>query len=296
MKIVPLPGPGDRHRLGAIGLAIVGFGLFSVSDCIIKLMSAHYTLAQMVFFNALFAMIPILGLAAFHGGASALVTRRPMVQLVRGLCGMTIGLGAYYAFGRMPMADVYAILFAAPLIIAGISAVFLRERLDRWEWTAVLVGFAGVLEMLRPSGDSFNEGAVAAFVGAMAFAGSALIVRHYGRHEQPASFPFYGCVLGVTVMGCLLPWYWVTPTWADLGLNAAGGLSAGAGLSCMLNAFRLAPPPIVAPFQYSQMVWGLVFGWLMFGDVPGLDLLLGAAVVVGSGLFLLMYERRRSRS
>lgn len=281
------------QRLTAIGLALAGFALFSVNDAMIKHLAATYSVPQMVFFNALFAMIPIGLLAWRRGGRRGVATKRPLAQLVRGFVGMSIGLSAFYAFTRMSMADVYAIIFAAPLIIAALSALFFKEKLDGPGWGAVVAGFVGVLMMLRPEGDNFNEGAFAALWAAVAFALSGLIVRHWGRDEPPASFPFYGCVVGVAAMGPLLPWHWRMPTPADLALIAGCGVVAGTGLCCMLNAFRLAPPPVVAPFQYTQMLWGVLFGALFFGDLPDISLLAGAAVVIAAGLFVLRREGRR---
>lgn len=277
-----------------MGLAIAAFALFSVSDALIKHLATIYSLPQMVFFNVLFALIPILILAWRRGGLRGLRTRRPVAQVLRGLCGISISLGAFYAFTRMSMADVYVILFAAPLVIAALSAVFFNERLDRAGWAAVLTGFAGVLLMLHPQGQGFNEGALAALAAAAAFAGSALIIRHWGREEEPASFPFYGCLTGLALMGSCLPWVYIPPPFPDLALMALAGVVAGTGLCCLLNAFRLAPPPLVAPFQYTQMVWGVLLGWLFFGDRPDWDLAAGSVVVIGSGLFLLLRERRRA--
>jgi drug/metabolite transporter (DMT)-like permease len=290
----PLLGSEERsRRLAAIGLAVAAFALFSVNDALIKHLAARYPLPQMVFFNALFALIPIVAFGLWRSGRQGLATRRPVVQVFRGFLGLSIAFGAFFAFTRMALADVYAILFAAPLIIAALSALFFKEKLDAPGWGAIVVGFGGVLMMLHPSGDSFNEGAFAALWASVAFSLSALIVRHWGRGEPPASFPFYGCLVGAAVMGVFLPWWWTPPQPADFALIAGCGVVAGCGLCCMLNAFRLAPPPVIAPFQYTQMLWGVLFGAVFFGDFPDADLLFGAGVVAAAGLFVLHRERRR---
>lgn len=283
---------GDR-RVAAVGLAVAGFALFSVGDAFVKHLSAGYPVPQLFFFNALFALIPILVLARRDGGRRQLATRRPLVQLIRGVLGMTVGLGAFHAFSHLPMADVYAILFAAPLLTAGVSALFFGEKLDGAGWLAVLAGFGGVLITLRPSGDSYDTDALAALIAAAAFTGSGLVIRHWGREETPASFPFYGCLLGVVTMGAVLPFVFVPPTFQDLVLFLVGGLCAGSGLCCMLNAFRLAPAPLVAPYHYSQMIWGVIAGLLVFGDEPTPAMALGSAIIIACGLYLLLRERRR---
>ncbi len=195
------------------------------------------------------------------------------------------------------MADVYAILFAAPLIIAVLSALFFNEHLDRGRWIAVLIGFAGVVVMLRPTGEGLaNIGVLGAVVGAFSYSLSGLIIRNYGRHESAAAFPFYGNLVILSVMAPILPFVWTPPTLADFALMACSGLVGGTALICLLNAFRLAPAPVVAPFQYTQIVWGVLIGYTAFGDLPDGTLIVGAAVVIGSGLYLLDRERRRIRA
>lgn len=281
-------------RLAAIGLALTAFALFSVNDALMKLLSARYPLPQIIFFNALFAMMPVVAFGLWRDGLRGLSTRRLWAQIARGCLGASVGFSAFFALSRMPMAEVYAILFAAPLVIGALSAVIFKEKLDRRSWTAVIAGFGGVLLMLRPESDSFNVGALAALWAAVAFSLSALIVRHWGRDEPPASFPFYGCIVGLAVNGPLLPLVWVPVADADMTLIAATGVVAGTALCCMLNAFRLAPPPLTAPFQYSQMLWGVLFGALFFGDYPDAELLLGGGVVVAAGFYLFRRERRQS--
>lgn len=274
-------------RRRGIGLVLVGFFFFSVADALMKHLSGTYPLPQTVFFNALFGLVPILVLAAVRGGARALATRRPLVQALRGLLGLATGYGAFFAFSRMPMADVYAILFSAPILVSALSAVVFGERVGRARWLAILTGFAGVLVMLRPDGVVIDMGALGALGSAVCFALSALLVRHWGRTETAASFPFYGNLLALVLLGPMLPVVHVAPGAGDFALMAATGLSAGVALICVISAFRIAPSPVVAPFQYSQIVWGVLFGVVVFGDRPDAVLLAGAAVVIGSGIFLL---------
>lgn len=289
-------GADGRAHLRGIGLIVTAFALFSVTDALMKHLSGLYALPQTVFFTTLFGMIPILGLAFWQGGLRTLATRRPGVQVLRSVFGVSAGYFTFYAFTRMPIADVYAILFTAPLIIAALSALLFRERIDGRRWAAILAGFAGVLTMLRPTGDIIDPGALAAFASALCFAGSALVLRHLGRDETAPSFPFYGNLLAIVVLLPVLPFVFVLPGPADFALMAASGLTSGTALCCLLTAFRIAPGPVVAPFQYTQMVWGVLFGWLVFGDVPGPRLLAGGAVVIAAGLYLLRREASAARA
>ncbi|MBP2311029.1 DMT family transporter [Azospirillum soli] len=287
---------GDRRtNLRAIGIILVGFVGLAITDALMKFLSGSYQLPQTVFFNALFSLVPIAGFALWQGGPRMLATRRPGLQLLRGLLGLGSGYGAFFAFARMPLADVYAILFSSPLIITVLSALFFRERVDARRWLAVLVGFGGVLVMLRPTEAIIDTGAMGAIVSALCFSSSALLVRHWGRQETTASFPFYGNLLAVLLLGPVLPQVYIPPAPQDWALMALCGLSAGVALLCLLTAFRIAPSPVVAPFQYSQIVWGVLIGLVVFGDVPSPWLALGTAIVVGSGLYLLRREAEAAR-
>ncbi len=283
-------GARRRGHLRAIGLATLGFGLFSAGDAIMKMLSAGYPLPQTVFFNALFSMIPIVALALASGGPRMLGTRRPGLHLLRGALGLATGYAGYFAFSHMPMADVYAILFAAPLLITLLSALVFKERVDGRRWLAVLAGFAGVLLMSRPTAGIVDVGALGAVACALCYASSALVIRHWGRTETSLSFPFYANLLALPVLGALLPAVYVPPTAGDLAVMAVGGVVSGVALTCILTAFRIAPSPVVAPFQYTQMLWGVLFGFLLFGDAPEPRLAIGGAVVIGSGLYLLRRE------
>lgn len=285
-------GGGVRGNLRGIGLILVGFALFSVTDALMKHLTGSFPLPQTVFFLALFSLVPIVGLALAQGGLRTLGTRRPGVQLLRGVLGMTAGYTAFFAYSRMPIADAYAILFSSPLIIAALSAVVFREKVDARRWAAIIIGFGGVLIMLRPTEAVANVGAFGALASALCFSLSAIVVRHWGRSETAPSFPFYGNAMGLLVLAPVLPFVYVEPTMGDVVLMALCGISAGTALTCLLTAFRIAPGPVVAPFQYTQMLWGVLFGWLVFGDRPGPQLLAGAGIVIVSGLYLLHREAR----
>lgn len=278
-------------NLRAIALIVTAFALFSVVDSLMKHLTATYPLVQAVFFNAVFSLIPIVGFALAHGGPRMLATRRPGVQALRGIVGAMAGLGAFFAFSRMPMADVYAILFASPLVITALAGPMLGEHVGPRRWAAVLVGFAGVLFMLRPSG-TMNAGALGAVVSAVCFALSALIVRRQGMAESAPSWPFYGNMLVMSLLLPVQPFVWVTPSPADLPFLIGTGLVAGTALLCLMAAFRMAPGPVVAPFQYTQMLWGVLYGALIFGDAPDPSMALGAGIVILSGLYILRRETR----
>ena len=284
-------GATVNANLRGIGLIVVAFALFSVVDSLMKHLTATYPLVQAVFFNASCSLIPITGYALLTGGRRMLATRRPGVQLLRAMTGTGAGVGAFFAFSRMPMADVYVILFSAPLIITALSGPLLGEPVGIRRWAAVLVGFAGVVFMLRPTEAVVDVGAIGALVSAVCFSLSALIVRRMGQSETAPSWPFYGNLFTLSLLIPLQPFVWVPPAVADLPLLIGTGLVGGTALLCLFAAFRMAPGPVVAPFQYTQMLWGVLYGLFIFGDVPDPSLALGAGVVIASGLYILRQEK-----
>lgn len=273
-------------------LIVTGFALFSVSDALLKHLAGGYHLLQPVFFNALFSLVPIVAFALLQGGPRMLATKRPGVQALRGLCGVAAAFGAFFGFQYMPMADVYAILFTSPLIITALSGPVLGERVDARRWAAVVVGFVGVVVMLRPGEAPLNVGILGAVVGALGYSLSGMIVRRYGTSETAASYPFYGNLIGTLLVLPAQPFIFVMPTPFDFALMVACGVIAGLALLCMLGAFRIAPAPVVAPFQYTQMLWGVLLGMLIFGDMPSPWLAVGGGIVVASGIYLLRREAK----
>lgn len=280
----------DKTASG-IMLAIGAFAFFSVMDVLVKLLSARYSVPQIIFFNCVFSMMPILAYAAMTGGIYNNVrTTRMRMHLMRSCIGVVGGMSGFYAYSRMPIADAYALAFAAPLFITALSVPILKEQVGWRRWTAVGVGFAGVLVMLRPGAGVVDIGAFAALGGAFCYSVNMLIARRMRGTEKPVSFAFYSTLTSLVVSAGILPLVWVAPTAGDIGLHAAAGLIAGGSVIALLTAFRQAPAAVVAPFQYSQMIWGVLSGYLIWGFVPDVWLGVGAAIVIGSGLYILYRE------
>jgi drug/metabolite transporter (DMT)-like permease len=284
-----------RPSAAALGIAaaFVAFALFTMMDTVVKWMSAGYPLHQIVMTNALVALVPVLALVARAGTWQVLATRRPLLHLVRGLIGVGGAYGAFFAYSRMPLADAYAILFASPLFITALSAALLKEPVGWRRWTAVAVGFAGVLVMLRPGAGVVGLGALGALVGSLSFSSGVLLVRWAGRRESALAFVFYTNLVIAFGGASLLPTGFVAPALPDLGLMIVAGLLNGTAMLLVVSAFRWAPAAVVAPFQYTQMLWGVLLGYLVWGDVPDRALLLGGGIVIASGLYILHRETLR---
>ena len=278
-----------------VGFGALAFGLFSLMDALVKWLSASYPVPQILVCNALFALVPVGVLVARRGGLYQLRTRRLGLHLLRGLLGTTGGFLAFYAFSRLPLADAYAIIFATPLLITALSVPILGEAVGWRRWSAVLVGFLGVLVMLRPGMAPIGVGSVAALGAACASACAILLVRRLSVTETTTSIAFYSNLTAVTLIAILFSPTFIAPSLGDLALMAASGLIGGTALLVLIAGYRRSPAALVAPFQYTQMLWAIALGALIWGDVPEPAMLVGASIVAASGLFILYRETALGR-
>jgi drug/metabolite transporter (DMT)-like permease len=278
-----------------LGLGALAFGLFSMMDALVKWLSATYPVPQILVCNALFALVPVGAMVVRRGGLPQLRTRRLGLHLLRGLLGTTSGFLAFHAFSRLPLADAYAIIFATPLLITALSVPILGETVGWRRWSAVVVGFVGVLVMLRPGAAPIGPGSLAALGAACASACAILLVRKLSVTETTPSIAFYSNLVAVLLIGALFGTTFAMPSLPDLMLMAASGLIGGSALLILIAAYRRSPAALVAPFQYTQMLWAIILGALIWSDLPEPIMLVGASIVAASGLFILHRETTLGR-
>jgi drug/metabolite transporter (DMT)-like permease len=283
---------GPRHG-AAIGLTLIAFVLFTGMDSCIKLLSGRYHTVHIACLNALFALLPLLAAAAWGGGLHRLRTRRLPLQALRGLCQASGVPLTFFAYSLMPLADAYALLFTMPLIITALSVPLLGEPVGARRWGAVVVGFLGVLIVLRPGSGLIGLGTIAALSGALMNAFAMMILRQVGATDNTEAAAFYGNLVFLIVMALALPFVLILPAPEDLALSALGGTFGGTAYLLLAHAYKRAPAALVAPFQYAQMPFALVAGYLLFGNRPQPMMLIGAAVVIASGLYILHRETVR---
>ncbi len=291
-------GPA-RQRAGlGIALRVAAMALFAVMSAIIKWCGGHgVPVFQMIFFRNAFAFVP-LGLYIWRTtGPSVLITRRPLGHLARasiGLVGMTC---SFSAVQYLPLTAATALSFASPLFMTALSAPILHEKVGPHRWSAVAVGFIGVLIMVRPDPGQMNlVGAAFALSGAMAAAGAMVTIREIGKTERGPTIVFYFTLGGAVVGLASLPFGWVMPSPAILGLLIFMGLVGGLGQMLMTEALRVAPVGVVAPFDYIQLVWASLIGFSVWGETPQITTLIGAIVVAASGGYILWRELRATRA
>ena len=289
-----LPRSAAARQNGAgIASMLLAVLLYGLMDALIKIAAGRYPVIEVVFFRSLFALIPLAFLILRSGGWRALATRQPKLQAVRAIVGFTSLVCFFDAFALLPLADVVAIGFAAPMFITALSVPLLGEQVGWRRWSAVVVGFAGVIVMVRPGSGLVELGALVALAGTLTYALSIIIIRRLSTTDSSAPTVASFTCLSVLGAGAVLPFYWVAPTPADWLLLAATGLLGGTGQIAFTRAFALAPPVIVAPFDYANMLLATALGYLIWGNVPTLAVWIGAVLVIGSGLYIVYREALR---
>jgi drug/metabolite transporter (DMT)-like permease len=220
---------------------------------------------------------------------------RPWLQLLRVMLS-TIEVAAFFlATVYLPLADVITYYLAGPIFVTALSAIFLREQVGWRRWSAVLIGFCGVLLALRPSSQTISWPAIIALSGSLSFALLMLITR--SLRATPDIVLASSQFTGTFVLGALMsPFGWVTPSLGSLGLFATAGIISVSALLCVNRSLKLAPASAVAPYQYSMIVWAVLFGYFVFGDVPQPATIIGAAIIVGAGLYIFLRERELGRA
>lgn len=314
--MVDIASPISSPRSGAAGVPylIAGIAVFSVQDLILKLLSGAYPLYEAMILRSLTAAPLLLLLAHLNGGIGTLWTPGWRRMLLRGFLLFASYAAFYLAIASLPLATTIALFFTAPLFITVLSVPLLGEHVGPRRWFAVLVGFAGVIFMVRPGSDVFDWAALLALVAGLAYAVSMVTARRMGTTETAPALAFWGnvaflaCALVLAAVFAsgdyageshpslgFLTRGWVTPTLRDLGLMMLCGFIAAAGLTLLTQAYRMSPSSVVAPFEYSAMIWGVLWGWLFWGQLPDAEGWTGIVIIVSAGLYVLYREGRQAR-
>jgi S-adenosylmethionine uptake transporter len=279
---MPTTRPGTAG-LGVI-LYLVGVGLFSVNDALGKWLVADYGVGQLMMLRSIGAAV-VLAPIVMALRVNLIDPRQAPLQILRILIAAVDTFAFYYATRFMPLADVMTFYMATPLIVTALSAPLLGEKVERFRWIAVLIGFAGVVIALRPSPQMFSWAAPLALFGATMFALSQTITRELRRtHWLPlVLWQFVGSGL---IGAATVPWAWTTPSLFDVGLMFLVGVVSMTCFIFITRALALARAAVLAPLQYSAILWAAIMGWLVWRDAPTLPIILGNAIIIGSGLFV----------
>jgi drug/metabolite transporter (DMT)-like permease len=313
-RLLAPAGPIDRPLHG-IGFILVGASVFPVQDVLIKGLSGGYAVLEIVFVRSVVSLGLFAWLLRWEHGPATFPIQRPWLHAVRGCLGLVSFTTYYMAIAALPLATVTAVAFAAPLFVTALSALALGEPVDRRRWGAVLVGFLGVLVVLRPGAAAFEPAALLAVVSALCYAISQTITRQLGRTDSGATIVLTSTLVALVVAAAsgllaggggrgpdlhpslaFLVRGWVWPPWGALGRMAVCGLISAVGIYCLTQAYRVAPASSVAPFEYVMIGWAVLWGYVFWGDVPGPATLIGVATTVAAGVYVLQHQARSARA
>ncbi|MFW5679394.1 MAG: DMT family transporter [Pseudomonadota bacterium] len=290
-SVLPAPSSG----VAGIPWALLAFGAFATNDAIVKVTSSVLPVMQVAFFVTLGSLVPVLFVIWWEGGFRRFWPSVPGLVALRAIFAATSALLAFSAFARLPLADVYALIFTIPLWVTVLSVPVLGEQVGWRRLSAVVVGFLGVLVMVQPGEAALGLGHLMAAGCALAASAAYLTTRRIGARARGGTQ-----LLAVTFVMLLVtaPSVWVappSPPSATLTLLLLGGTLQGMAQFAIWQALKLSAASVVVPFQYSQLLWAVVYGALLFGEWPSAATLAGAVIVIGSGLYIMQRERRLAR-
>jgi drug/metabolite transporter (DMT)-like permease len=291
MTTQPLAEPSARSTmLAGIGLMLLGIFLFCCNDALGKWILGTYSVPQMILIRSTVALLllgPFIWRARLAPFASA---PRPGLQIARVILSTLEVVMFFWAVSYLPLADTVTFYLASPIYVTALSALFLRERVGWRRWSAVLFGFAGVVIALRPSAAMLTWPALIALSGSFFF---ALLMITTRMLRGTADIVLVTGQIGTTFVFGLVaaPFAWIAPAATDVGLMAILGVVAIVALACVNRSLKLAPASVVAPYQYTMIVWAVALGLLVFGDVPDVEMGAGAAIIVTAGLYILWREQ-----
>src|SRR5689334_17724705 len=281
--------------LHGIYLKLASLALFCTMDAMVKSLGSVYGPFQLMTFRSVVAALPIAILVWRSGDLRTVRSNRPWLQAARIVAALGSSAGFFYVFPRMPLVDAYAISFAAPFFMVGLSVPLLGEQVGWRRWTAVAVGFLGVIIMLDPLGLSFHTMSLVVLGATFCYSLSTVLVRVNSRHDSDAATLFwFSIVTSVVSFGAAIP-DWVWPPAIDWVWLLLLGLLGGVAQVLVTRAWRLAPAGVLAPFAYAGIVLAVLYGYLWFKEEPSWTVWLGLPLVIGSGLYILHRERVRAR-
>lgn len=283
-----------RQRLIGIGLMMIAFLLFSLLDTTAKWLNHVIPTPQTVWARYTFSVMFVLLVINPGTKPGVLKTKKPVLQFWRSMFLFISTLLNFIAINYLQLSQTISIAFAAPLIVALLSGPMLREHVSRDRLIAIIVGFVGVLVVARPGFGGIHPVAILSIIGVVCYAMYVVMTRHLAAHDSTETTLVYSGMVGAILLTPVMFWIWQNPPdlFSALMMGALG-LYAAVGHFALIRAHRFTPAYILTPFIYTQLIWMSLFGYLVFGDVPDRFTLIGGTIVIGSGLYLLMRERRQ---
>jgi drug/metabolite transporter (DMT)-like permease len=283
--------PSRRTVLAGIGLMLLSVTLFSLNDAVGKWLVRGYPVGEALMIRSLTALALLAPFLWREGVAAFTAAPRPYLQILGAAISTTEVVCFFWSVGSLPLADVMTFYLSGPIYVTALAPFVLHEHVGWRRWAAVLVGFAGVLLALKPSAAALTAPALVALMGSLLYAGLLIMTRVLRNtanvvlvSSQVATTAIFGLAMA--------PLGWVTPPAGDLALMVLFGVLAMGGLACLNMSLKRAAASVVVPFQYTMIVWGVVLGFIVFGDQPRAHVLAGAAIIIAAGLFIFFREQR----
>jgi drug/metabolite transporter (DMT)-like permease len=287
-----------------IVLKLISAILFAVMSALVRYLGVRYPVGQVVFYRSAFAILPVLGVYAWRGELAAAVrTERPLGQVSRGGMAIVSMFCNFGALARLPLIEANAISFTSPLISVVFAVFILKERVRIYRWSAVTIGFIGVLVVLAPhfSGEQLTiamasatamSGVIYGLTGSVSNAASVIQTRRLTESETTSSIVFYFSLICAIAASVTLPFGWLTPTKAELAALIGTGLLGGLAHIFLTESYRYAPASIIAPFDYTSMIFALGLGYMLFGETPTTMIVIGSSIIAAAGLFVIWREHQ----
>jgi drug/metabolite transporter (DMT)-like permease len=287
-------GAAGGTPLWGIACIIASTMFFSGSDVITKALASSLPSAEIAWLRYVVFSLLVIPLLSASGGGTALRTRRPGLQILRGLGMVGSALLFTASLHFLPVAEATAINFISPVLITALSIPLLGEVVGWRRWTAAFVGLLGVLIVVRPGSDTFGIAALLPLLGATSWAGAAVVTRMMRGTDQSVTTLAYSAFVGLAVLSAIVPFTWVTPTWGEIGLGLCVGILSTAGHWLVILAYRHTAASIIAPYSYIQLIWTGALAFIVFGSLPDAFTVMGAGVIAASGLYTAYRERVRA--
>lgn len=287
--------PGQRPTTGrGVVMALLATVAYAVVDTLSKYQARDYPVEMIVWARYAVPLVLLLTVFLPQRGRRMLHTAFPLLQLIRGVLLTAGTVFIVFAYRVMPIAEAQAISFIHPVLLTLLAVAFLGEKVSRLGWAAVLLGFSGVLVIVRPGGGLFTAAALLPLGLALSFSSYQIFTRLVARREDSINSLYCVLLVGSLVMSLALPFAWIAPTAKGLLLFALIGVTSGAGHFLTIKALEYAPASLLAPFAYIQLLWVSILGMVVFGDFPDSITLIGMAIVVAGGLLVAASHRRRN--
>ncbi len=289
----------SQQNNAALGITLVisAMFIFAIQDAITKILSGGFSAPQILWVRfVVYAVFALAFSARKRPLRECLKSRAPFLQLLRSLL-IILEIGLFIvAIRYMSLAEIHALLATFPLMVTGIAALFLREPVGIRRWAAVFTGFIGVLVILRPGLIAIQPGALIALLTALMFAGYNVMTRYVSKYDDGETSTVYTALIGAVLLSCIGPFYWIEPTLEQWGLLVCLALVAATAHFLLIKALEAAPASTLQPFNYTLLVFATMIGYAVFGNLPDFWTVVGASIIVGSGLYTIYRERRRKQA